>query len=52
MEKKDGLSYLVTGILLNCGNGLSVAPNMRIKSYEADSKESVTEYRVNFQFKF
>ena len=49
---KDGSSYIITGILLSCGNGLSVAPNMRIKSYEYDSKESVTEYKVNFQFKF
>ena len=49
---KDGSNYIITGILLSCGNGLSVAPNMRIKSYEDDSKESVTEYKVNFQFKF
>ena len=49
---KDGSSYIITGILLSCENGLSVAPNMRIKSYESDSKESVTEYKVNFQFKF
>ena len=49
---KDGSSYIITGILLSCENGLSVAPNMRIKSYESDSKKSVTEYKVNFQFKF
>jgi len=49
---KDGSSYMITGILLSCENGLSVAPNMRIKSYESDSKKSVTEYKVNFQFKF
>jgi len=50
---KDGSSYIITGILLSCGNGLSVAPNVRIKSYENDSKESdETEYKVNFQFKF
>ena len=49
---KDGSSYMITGILLSCENGLSVVPNMRIKSYESDSKESVTEYKVNFQFKF
>ena len=50
---KDGSSYMITGILLSCGNGLSVAPNMRIKSYENDSKESdETEYKVNLQFKF
>jgi hypothetical protein len=49
---KDGSNYIITGILLSCGNGLSVAPNMRIKSYEDDSKESITEYKVNFQFRF
>ena len=49
---KNGENYLIAGILLNCDNGLSIAPNMRIKSYEDDSKESVTEYKVNFQFKF
>ena len=49
----NGSSYIITGILLSCGNGLSVAPNMRIKSYENDSKESdETEYKVNLQFKF
>ena len=37
---KDGSSYIITGILLSCGNGLSVVPNVRIKSYENDSKES------------
>ena len=52
--EKDDSSYIITGMLLSCGNGLSVAPNMRIKSYEDNSKEkeSVTEYKVNFQFKF
>ena len=49
--EKDGLSYLITGILLNCGNGLSVAPNIRMESYEDDS-DSATEYKINFQFKF
>ena len=49
--EKDGLSYLITGILLNCGNGLSVAPNMRIKSYDSKS-DSITEYKINLQFKF
>ena len=49
--EKDGLSYLITGILLNCGNGLSVAPNMRIKSYDSKS-DSFTEYKINLQFKF
>ena len=48
---KDGSSYIITGILLSCGNGLSVAPNMRIESFENDS-DSKTEYKINFQFKF
>ena len=49
--KEDGSSYIITGILLSCGNGLSVAPNMRIESFENDS-DSKTEYKINFQFKF
>ena len=49
--KEDGSSYIITGILLSCGNGLSVAPNMRIESFENDL-DSKTEYKINFQFKF
>ena len=49
--EKDGSNYIITGILLSCGNGLSVAPNMRIESYEDDT-DSGTEYKINFQFKF
>ena len=51
LVEKDESSYLIGGILLNCGNGLSVAPNMRIKSYE-DGSDSLTEYKINFQFSF
>ena len=49
---KDGSSYIITGILLSCGNGLSVAPNIRMTSYEDTVKEIISEYKVNFQFKF
>ena len=49
---KDGSSYIITGILLSCGNGLSVAPNIRMTSYEDAVKEIISEYKVNFQFKF
>ena len=49
--EEDGSSYIITGILLSCGNGLSVAPNMRIESFENDS-DSITEYKINLQFKF
>jgi hypothetical protein len=47
----DGEKYLVTGIVLGCDGGVSVAPNLRITSNE-DGSESLTEYKVNFQFKF
>jgi hypothetical protein len=47
----DGENYLVTGVVLTCDGGISVAPNLRITSYENGS-ESETEYKVNFQFKF
>ena len=45
----DGENYLVTGIVLTCDGGISVAPNVRMTTYENDS---LTEYKVNFQFKF
>ena len=48
---KNGKNYLIAGVLFNCDNGLSLAPNMRIESFENDS-ESKTEYKINFQFKF
>jgi hypothetical protein len=48
---KNGENYLIAGVLINCDNGLSISPNMRIKSYESD-KDSVNEYKINFQFKF
>ena len=47
----DGENYLVTGIVLTCDGGISVAPNVRITTSEDDS-DSSTEYKVNFQFKF
>ena len=49
--KKNVKNYLVTGIVLTCDGGISVAPNMRITSYK-NGLESKTEYKVNFQFKF
>ena len=49
---KNGKNYLIAGILLNCDNGLSIAPNMRLTSYEESTKDALNEYKVNFQFKF
>ena len=49
--EKNGENYFVTGIVLSCDGGISVAPNLRINFYEDDS-EALTEYKVNFQFKF
>jgi hypothetical protein len=48
---KDNSTYLIAGIQLSCGNGLLVAPNIRVESYE-DDLDSATEYKINFQFKF
>ena len=48
---KNGENYLITGIVLTCDGGISIAPNLRMTSYEDDSK-ALTEYKVNFQFKF
>ena len=47
----DSENYLVTGIVLTCDGGISVAPNVRMTTFEDDS-DSSTEYKVNFQFKF
>ena len=47
----DGENYLFTGIVLDCDGGISVAPNMRMTTFENET-EALTEYKVNFQFKF
>ena len=49
---KNGKNYLITGIVLACEGGISVAPNLRIVNYENTEKNSEMEYKVNFQFKF
>ena len=49
--EKNGNNYLIAGVQFKCGNGLSVAPNMRMTSFE-DGSDAVTEYKINFQFKF
>ena len=51
ITNKNGENYLVTGIVLTCNGGISVAPNVRITTSE-DETASVTEYKINFQFKF
>ena len=49
---KNGENYLITGIVLSCDGGISVAPNLRMMNYEDTKKDSDMEYKVNFQFKF
>ena len=49
---EDGRSYMITGVVFNCGNGLSMAPNMGITSYEDADADSETEYKLNIQYKF
>ena len=49
--EKNGKYYLVAGIVLTCDGGISVAPNMRMTTFENET-EALTEYKVNFQFKF
>jgi len=48
----NGENYLIAGLLLNYGNGLSVAPNVRMTSFEDSDMENELEYKLNFQFKF
>ena len=49
---KNGNNYLITGIVLSCDGGISVAPNLRMVNYENTDKDSEMEYKVNLQFKF
>ena len=49
---KNGNNYIVTGIVLACHGGISVAPNLRMVNYENTDKDSEMEYKVNLQFKF
>ena len=49
-DDKDN-NYLIAGILLDCKNGLSISPNLRMTTYE-DAKDPITEYKVNFQLQF
>ena len=48
----NGEDYLIFGLLFDCKNGLSVAPNLRITSFENSSMDDKFEYKINFQFKF
>ena len=48
----NGENYLIFGLLFDCKHGLSVAPNIRITSYENSSMDDEFEYKINFQFKF
>ena len=50
--EEDGENYLIAGVLIHCGSGLSVAPNMRMTSFEDNANDSETEYKISFQFKF
>jgi len=45
----DASNYIIAGFNFQPGNGLSIAPNVRIKSPE--SGNSTTYYKINFQFK-
>ncbi len=49
-KEKDGDSYLIAGILLNCGNGLFVAPNVKISTPEEGNATTIN--MINFQYKF
>jgi len=50
--EKNGENYLITGIVLSCDGGISIAPNLRMVNYENTDKDSEMEYKVNLQFKF
>ena len=46
----DGDSYLIAGVLLNCGNGLFIAPNVKVSTPETGT--AITSNMINFQYKF
>ena len=49
-NENDGDSYLIAGILLNCGNGLFIAPNVKISTPEEG--DATTINMIKFQYKF
>lgn len=53
-DDKEYLSSkeLIFGVIFNCNGGLSIAPNVRMTTYEDDTVDSDTEFKINFQFKF
>ncbi len=46
----EEINTIAAGVVMNCGNGVSIAPNVRQTKNETNETE--TEYKVNFQFKF
>ena len=44
-------SLIITGMILNCGRGLSIAPNIRLASFGNSDGDKII-YRINTQFKF
>ena len=51
-EEQHGNNYLIMGVFLNCKNGFSLSPNVRLQSFENSDKASKNEYKLNFMFKF
>jgi len=50
-KNKRSSNYIIAGIVLACNGGISVAPNIRMTTFENET-EALMEYKVNFQFKF
>ncbi len=48
---KDRRNLIIGGINITPTEGLSIAPNVRITSYQDSNIDSYTIYRLNFQFK-
>lgn len=47
----DGTNYLIGGFNWQPTKGLSIAPNIRFKDYQAEGADSDADFKVNFQFK-
>ena len=49
--KKDGSNLIIGGLNFTPVKGLSIAPNVRVTTYQDSRIDTETIYRLNFQFK-
>lgn len=47
----DGLTDVIAGVRFNPAKGMVIAPNLKMTTFESDTKDTQTLFRVNFEFK-